>query len=698
MEVAFPLAVSPLWYRVPGPLEERVRPGAIVLCPLKGRRRWGVVVGLKGDPPEGIPEFEEVEAVAGWEPLSRGVLELLKFSSSHYVAPLGMALKAALPSLKEDPLMGVTEKGVEALKGGTSGLLSALGRRPLRLKTLERRFGKEEVQRGLREGFIGPAEPRGKAPSVELSEVGCYPRPDTLSPWQQRALREIRRKDGPFLLFGVTGSGKTEVYLRTAEEALEKGKGVLFLVPEIALTPQLYTRVKERLGGDVAVLHSAMTPSERREGLRRVLKGEVKVVLGARSAVFSPIRDLGLIVVDEEHDSSYKQDEGRLKYNARDLALVRGRVEGAKVLLGSATPSVESFYNALRGKYTLLEMPFRIGGKKGPRAEVLDLRGRKGIISPELLEALRWCVSKGGQAILFLNRRGYAPFMACGECGEALRCKNCSVSLTYHASAQILLCHYCGYVLKAPQVCPGCGGRALRPFGFGTERVTEEVRRLIPGARVERMDSDAVSARRDYERILKGLESGEIDVLVGTQMVVKGHDFPRIRLVGVVLADTGLNLPDFRAAEKTFQLLSQAAGRAGRGPEEGRVLIQTYLPDHYAILSASQGDYLRFFEEEIRLRKDLHYPPFCRMALVRFSGRDEGKVRDAAYGVAKDLEGGGCVVLGPAPAPIERLQGRWRWQLLLKAPRYLPLREALGGLKAQKGVKVEWDVDPLDML
>lgn len=668
------------------------------MVPLRGRRRWGVVLGVREDPPEGIGSFEEVEGSREDLSLPPGVLELLRFASSHYVAPLGLALRA-MPALREDPLLRLTEEGRKALEGGMGeGLLSGLGRRALRLSTLERRFGREEVQRALREGLIGPMGPRRRAFPVEPSKVGEYPRPEVLTPWQERALDEISRGDGPFLLYGVTGSGKTEVYLRAAEEALGKGKGVLILVPEIALTPQLYTRVKERLGGPVGLIHSGMTPSERGYEFERVVKGETRVVLGARSAIFSPLRDLGLIVVDEEHDPSYKQDEGGLRYNARDLALVRGRIEGAKVILGSGTPSVETFYNAWRGRYRLLRMPFRIGGRRPPRAEVVDMRGRRGVISPELLDALRECISAGGQAILFLNRRGYAPYVLCTECGEPLRCRYCSVSLTYHADREVLLCHYCGYHLRSPQVCPSCGSKDLRPLGFGTERVARELREVLPGARVERMDSDALSGKRDYERVLKGLEEGRVNVVVGTQMVVKGHDFPGIRLVGVVLADNVLNLPDFRAAERTFQLLSQAAGRTGRGSGGGRVIIQTYLPEHYAVRAAAKGDYPSFFEEEIRRRKELLYPPFCRLALLRFSGRDEGRVREVARGVARDLEGSGVMVLGPAQAPLARLHGRWRWQVLLKAPTYRPLREAIRSLPNPKGVRVEWDVDPWDML
>jgi len=416
-EVLLPLAIDPLWYRVPESLQQRVRPGVGVLVPLKGRKRLGVVLSLRMEPPEGLDleGMREVEAVEeGPRLLSPEVIELMRFASSHYLSPLGLVLKTALPGIGQDISLGLTRKAAEILaRGETDRLLSALRARPLTMRTLERRFGRDEVQRAIREGLIAPSRRTRKGLPEDMAEVGGAPPPERLTPWQERALETISHRQGtPFLLFGVTGSGKTEVYLRAAQMALEAGKGVLILVPEIALTPQLYTRFKWRLGGPIAVLHSAMTPAERREQLRMVASGGMKVVLGARSALFAPLEELGLIVVDEEHDPSYKQAEGGFKYNARDMALVRGRLQGATVILGSATPSVESFYNAKRGKFTLIELPRRIGGPL-PRAEVVDMRGKKGIISSELLEALRECLSSGEQAILFLNRRGYASFMLC---------------------------------------------------------------------------------------------------------------------------------------------------------------------------------------------------------------------------------------------------------------------------------------------
>ncbi len=576
------------------------------------------------------------------------------------------------------------------------------GRGEIPLRELKKRFKgvKKAVDRLSARGVLRIWE-RDLPLSLPLVEIGPSQPIRRLTPWQESALRHLRQGlregGGAYLLFGVTGSGKTEVYLRAVEETLARGKGALILVPEISLTPQLFTRFRQRIRGEVALLHSAMTRRERYEQWRLVASGRVRVVIGARSALFAPVKNLGLIVVDEEHDPSYKQSEG-FRYNARDLALVKGRLEGATVILGSATPSIESFHNAIKGKLSLLDLPKRVDDRPLPPVQVVDMKGQRGVLSGPLKDALKENFSRGGQAILFLNRRGFAPFLICRECGTPLRCRHCSVTLTYHASSESLRCHYCGYSLKAPQLCPNCGGRRLVGLGFGTERVAAEVSQLLPTARVVRMDSDTVSTRRDYERILRGLAEGEIDVLVGTQMVVKGHDFPRITLVGVVSADTALNLPDFRSAERTFQILDQAAGRAGRGEGEGRVVVQTLNPGHYAITTAARHDYRAFYRKEIAFRKELSYPPFCRLILVRLVGGNRETVKEASEVLARDLEGSDFEVLGPAPAPLEQIRGRWRWHLLLKGTKYTPMREALRGLPSFKKVKVEVDVDPLSML
>ena len=537
--------------------------------------------------------------------------------------------------------------------------------------------------------------------------------PFSLTPEQQGAVEQIGKalEAGtfhPFLLYGVTGSGKTEVYLRVVEQALALGKGAVILVPEISLTPQLVGRFHQRLGREMALLHSGLAPGERYDQWRRVHRGEVRVVIGARSAIFAPCPELGLIIVDEEHDTSYKQEEG-VRYNARDLAVKRAQKQGAVVVLGSATPSLESFYNARQGKYRTLLLPNRVGGGVLPLVEIVDLRKEdQGLFSPKLKDALAENLGAGRQSLLFLNRRGFSHTAICADCGAAFTCRRCSVTLTYHARSKTLLCHYCGYHLPAFQICQLCGGGKIRLLGVGTEKVEGEVKRLFPQARVARMDSDVMIGRGAQGRLLNALEQGEIDILVGTQMIVKGHDFPRITLVGIIAADVALHLPELRAAERCFQLISQAAGRAGRGSQPGRVIIQTFLPEHYAIQRARQHDFVGFYEEEMKTREALCFPPLTRMVNIRVSSASP---RAAEQGIARLAKKGTALlktqrhaveILGPSPAPLYRIKGRYRWQLLFKGERVAVLQRLSRSLiqegKELTGVRVEVDVDPVSLL
>lgn len=537
--------------------------------------------------------------------------------------------------------------------------------------------------------------------------------PFTLTEEQKEGIRRIgealeRGGFHTFLLHGVTGGGKTEVYIRVAEQAIVLGRGVLILVPEISLTPQLVGRLQRRLGLDMGILHSGLSPGERYDQWRRVQRGEVRVVIGARSAIFAPLKGVGLIVVDEEHDTSYKQDEG-VRYQARDLAVVRGQREGAVVVLGSATPSLESFHNAKRKRYEEIRLSKRVGGGALPVVEVVDLRGDKeGIFSPRLIEALVENLDAGKQSLLFLNRRGYSRAAICADCGAAFTCRRCSVSLTYHAKEKALICHYCGYRQLAFRLCAECGGGRIRLLGFGTEQVEGEVKKLLPTARVARMDSDVMAGRGSQGRLLRALERGEIDILVGTQMIVKGHDFPMITLVGIIMADVTLHLPDLRGAERCFQLVSQAAGRAGRGEYGGRVIIQTYLPGHYAIQRAKGHDFVGFAEEEIRSRRALRFPPFTRIINIRLSSRNEGSAEQGARRLARQgafLQrrlGARVEIMGPSPAPLYRIKGAYRWQLLLKGEAVGELqklgRALMEEARSLKGVRVEVDVDPVSLL
>ena len=515
-----------------------------------------------------------------------------------------------------------------------------------------------------------------------------------------------------FLLHGVTGSGKTEVYLRLAEKCLDMGKSALILVPEIALATQLEEYFLARFPDQVALLHSGLSDSERLQQWSLILSGEKRLVIGARSAVFAPLPDLGLIVIDEEHDGGFKQDDG-LRYQGRDVAVMRGKLDRAVVLLASATPSVQSAYNAQNGKYRLLTMKNRVGGQAPPQATVLNLaeraHGRRRLFLPPLVEALRANLARGKQSVLLLNRRGFAASLVCQECGAPVECVNCRVTLTLHKSRGQLLCHYCGHAIRPETVCARCGSMTLAPIGFGIERVEEETRELFPEARIARVDTDAASDRRRFLAILQAMKRGEIDILVGTQMVAKGHHFPNVTLVGVVWADGGLGLPDFRAGEKTFQLITQVIGRAGRGDDPGEVFIQTFRPDHYAIAYAQANRYDLLLQEELRARRQPLFPPYVRLALVHIQGEDEDAASNSALAVARFCRGlmkkeSGMELLGPMPSPIERLRRKYRRQILIKSADMSALHELLSQLDEAKtnllaaACSLAIDVDPENML
>lgn len=537
-----------------------------------------------------------------------------------------------------------------------------------------------------------------------------------LNEQQEKALGEIvqgiiSRRYVPCLFHGVTGSGKTEVYLRAIEETVTMGGGAIYLVPEITLTPQLMSRIRDRFDGDtVAILHSGIGRNAKYDEWRRIQRGDARIVIGARSAIFAPVRDLRLIIVDEEHDSSYKQED-HLAYNARDLAIVRAKQGDATVVLGSATPAIQTYFNTHTRDFRLLELPQRVAGRDLPRVDIIDMKKEGGnkppLFSRALIEAVRETLNAGNQTLLFLNRRGFHTFLYCLDCGYVFKCLNCSVSMTHHRGDGSLRCHYCDFRVKAPPVCPSCGGSRIHSYGMGTERVEEEIATLFPGARVGRMDSDSTSKRGTYERILTSLDKGEIDILVGTQMITKGHDFPGVTLVGVVSADNSLNIPDFRAAEKTFQILTQVSGRGGRGDSPGRVIVQTVNPDNGAIRLAREHDYIGFYHDEIAMRRELGYPPFSRMINLVISSTNEAaatggarklhaRARECAQKTGRDIS-----VLGPAEAPLYKVKGRYRWQLLLKGPDTAALHSLAQEILAHgraPGLRIKVDVDPVNFM
>jgi primosomal protein N' (replication factor Y) (superfamily II helicase) len=540
--------------------------------------------------------------------------------------------------------------------------------------------------------------------------------PRTLNPHQLPAYQQIEAalrggKFQTFLMQGVTGSGKTEVYLKSIDACISLGRSALLLVPEIALTPAMAGQFFNRFGDRVAILHSAFHDAERAEQWRRIRSGAATVVVGTRSGVFAPVQNLGLVVVDEEHDQSYKQQDTP-RYNGRDVAIVRAQASNAVVVLGSATPSLESRYNVERGKYTLISLPERIEQRPMPDVEVIDMRQefletrKQAVFSRRMVDMVTERLEKGEQTMLLLNRRGFSSFVACRACGERVECINCSVTLTYHRRDRRMLCHYCNYAQKVPSVCPKCGSEYLHFIGTGSEKVEEELHRDFPTARIARMDRDTVSGKRHFETILQGFREGDFDILVGTQMIAKGHDIPNVTLVGVVSADIGLGLPDFRAAERTFQLLTQAAGRAGRGDLPGIVLIQTLNPEHYAIRYASEQNYDGFYAKEIQFRKLMRYPPFSALAnvLVRSRKQEDALQMSTELGRLLDPAPEGLKVLGPAEAPVPKLKSEFRYQLLLKAVNRKRLNETLRELQ-QFAQKQKWgptglliDVDPLTLL
>jgi primosomal protein N' (replication factor Y) len=514
-----------------------------------------------------------------------------------------------------------------------------------------------------------------------------------------------------FLLQGVTGSGKTEVYLRSIEAALQLGKNALLLVPEIALTPAVAGQFFHRFGKQVAILHSAFGDSERAEQWRRIRNGRARVVVGTRSGVFAPVQNLGLVIVDEEHDGSYKQQETP-RYHGRDVAVVRARNAGAVVVLGSATPSIETRYNAEHGRYQMLRLPERIAQRPMPQVRVIDMRTefletkRQSTFSRVLLEEMEQRLQQGEQTMLLLNRRGFSSFMLCRDCGERLLCENCSVVLTLHRRDRRMLCHMCGFAEKVPELCGKCGSEHIQFLGTGSERVEDELHQHLPTARIARLDRDSAGAKGAFEEILARFRAGDIDILVGTQMIAKGHDIHNVTLMGIVLADIGLSIPDFRAAERSFQLLTQAAGRAGRGATAGHVLIQTLNPEHYAIRYAAEQDFEGFYKKELEFRKYLRYPPYaaCANILVRADKQEEALRLSTQLGYLLNPAPEGVRVMGPAEAPVLRVRNEFRYQIFLKAAKRTILRESIRMIRAYaekekwKATALTIDIDPIHLM
>jgi primosomal protein N' (replication factor Y) len=732
-------------YLVPAELEPSVHEGTRVKVPFGPREVMGVVTAVLDESPHGNLR-EIIKTVGGQALVTPPILRLVRWIADYYCCAPEIAMKAVLPDAVRKEEEGWRERlYVRALP--QHGELPKLTKRQEDLWTIVEEWRELPLQElvrlaGTTSATIRKLEDKGLVSiAPQISERDPYAKehilptqPLELNAQQATALESIvesmerlaKREDDEaksvgdnvFLLHGVTGSGKTEVYLQAIAHALGQGKGAIVLVPEISLTPQTVERFKARFSQGpqqtlVAVLHSHLSAGERHDEWHKIRQGRARIVIGARSAVFAPVEPLGLVIVDEEHEHSYKQEEAP-RYNARDLAVVRGQQEGAAVVLGSATPCMESYHNVQLKKYGLLSLPERVDNIQMPLVRVIDMRSaarsEKGIsiFSPQLREAILQRLEKNEQVMLFLNRRGWSSSLQCPECGFVAECPNCSVSLTYHRAAQQLMCHICGHVESAPKKCPetNCGNAAIRFSGLGTEKVEAALEKGFPSARVKRMDSDTLKRKEDYRRILGDFRTGKIDILVGTQMIAKGLHFPNVTLVGIIHADLSLHIPDFRAGERTFQLLTQVAGRAGRGDVEGEVYVQSFTPFHPAIQYARRHDFTGFFEQEIEFRRELRYPPVSRVALLTLRGRSEDRVKFFADNLRKEMDAlagelGGTIVAGPAPAPLLRAESFYRYQVMIRTGNMAALSRKLSAkakaLKTPDDIRLVIDIDPLTL-
>src|SRR5688572_4759860 len=738
VEVAVPVHVAQTFtYRLTPEQSIHAKPGARILVPFGRKMRTAYIVELHDELPQNIElsetEIKDVERLVDEVPVcTPEILQLARWVADYYASPLGEVIKATLPpGINPPPQGSFVKTKLRRFVRATNPSLINLTPAQQRVLTTLAENGTLPLQSLIKQAAVGAAtvaslEKKGLVEIFEeavrrdpLAHTSTLPVEHyTLTPAQSAVLDKIQAQVNEdtyaaFLLHGVTGSGKTEIYIRAMRAALERGRSAMMLVPEIALTPVFSSRLRSHFGDQVAIFHSSLQRGERFDEWMRVKNGEAHVVIGTRSAVFAPVQHLGLIVIDEEHESTYRQQESPY-YNARDTAIVRAQKESATVVLGSATPSLESFHNARAGKYRLLTLPERIAARPLATARIIDMRnvfvrhGKPRVFSDELLEAIQKTHDRREQSIILLNRRGYSSFILCRSCGETIQCPNCDVTLTYHRSERVIVCHYCNHRKAVPKVCPSCGKKYIYYVGEGTEQLEEMLTQLFPALRVARIDRDTTARRSVFEQSLADFSAGKIDTLVGTQMLAKGHDFPNVTLVGVVSVDAGLALPDFRSAERTFQLITQVAGRAGRGDRPGQVLIQTYHPYHYALRHACAQDYEGFYNEEVQYRQNHSYPPFVALASLLVHGPDLGRVRGDSLELRKQLDAANeqrkCRILGPAPAPLARLKGEHRFQLLLKSRSRRHLREvADAALKSvsESSVNlrsVNLEIDPVSIM
>lgn len=698
-------------YIVPNDLESSIKVGIRVLVPFGRQTLEGFVLEIKDNSDRDLKEIYSIldrdivlndELLLLGKQIQKSTLSTL---ISAYQVMLPKALKAkagVLVSKKYQTFYELTDKSYLASSSAQEKILKLFSDK----KTISRKellaISSSALSTLIEKKVLSEIKKEDYRIKYEVNKD----KKKVLTPSQQKVVNSVleNQENVPFLLFGVTGSGKTEVYMQIIEKVLKRGETAIMLVPEISLTPQMVEQFSNRFGNQIAALHSALSEGEKYDEWRRIARGEASIVIGARSAIFAPLKNIGIIIMDEEHSDSYKQGDKSPRYHARDIAIWRAKYHSCPVLLGSATPSLESMARAEKGVYQLLVLKERVNGKSLPNVEIIDMNkeAKNGTshITNRLLGELSSCIDRGEQAILFLNRRGFSTFVTCKNCSETIKCPNCDITLTYHKSNRMLRCHYCGYATPLPKVCPNCNEEALSDLGVGTEKIEEELHGLLPNARVLRMDVDTTSRKGAHKKMIDAFRNHEYDILLGTQIVAKGLDFSDVTLVGVINADTSLNIPDFRSSENTYSLLSQVAGRSGRSQKTGKVYIQTFNPDHYAISFVKEHDYLGFYREEMKIRRRLGYPPFYFLCYLKISGKEADYLFQEALKIKRSLERnlGHTTILGPTTLAVFKVNNIYRYGIILKYKREEALYDILikvqNHYKSNHKLRVDIDFNP----
>lgn len=698
-------------YIVPNDLESSIKVGIRVLVPFGRQTLEGFVLEIKDNSDRDLKEIYSIldrdivlndELLLLGKQIQKSTLSTL---ISAYQVMLPKALKAkagVLVSKKYQTFYELTDKSYLASSSAQEKILKLFSDK----KTISRKellaISSSALSTLIEKKVLSEIKKEDYRIKYEVNKD----KKKVLTPSQQKVVNSVleNQQNVPFLLFGVTGSGKTEVYMQIIEEVLKHGESAIMLVPEISLTPQMVEQFSNRFGNQIAALHSALSEGEKYDEWRRIARGEASIVIGARSAIFAPLKNIGIIIMDEEHSDSYKQGDKSPRYHARDIAIWRAKYHSCPVLLGSATPSLESMARAEKGVYQLLVLKERVNGKSLPNVEIIDMNkeAKNGTshITNRLLGELSSCIDRGEQAILFLNRRGFSTFVTCKNCSETIKCPNCDITLTYHKSNRMLRCHYCGYATPLPKVCPNCNEEALSDLGVGTEKIEEELHGLLPNARVLRMDVDTTSRKGAHKKMIDAFRSHEYDILLGTQIVAKGLDFSDVTLVGVINADTSLNIPDFRSSENTYSLLSQVAGRSGRSQKTGKVYIQTFNPDHYAISFVKEHDYLGFYREEMKIRRRLGYPPFYFLCYLKISGKEADYLFQESLKIKRSLERNlhHTTILGPTTLAVFKVNNIYRYGIILKYKREEALYDILikvqNHYKSNHKLRVDIDFNP----